>query len=263
MSTGMNAVVALSAALGIVMSASAEFLPIVNPSFEETSRPLAIGELTNGAGGAGVPVGTKPMMFSPPQFDNLVEVPGWRTYLPPENDPEATLWAGVLSVPNIGDVPYLDNADGQNVAQLHHHWMQQTLNVHVQPNTHYRLTFLAGTGFADTHEGIYVSMLAAPDLETLAFPNVPGVTELVRTQGLYPPLGSVGHLLPWELEFTTPETISDDLAQSFLAISFIGSDGIPRTNFDDFKLEATTLPSPAGATLLLAAAGWRGIRRRT
>ena len=232
-------------------------LPIVNPGFELTSRPLMEGEVSNGAGGVGVPVGTRPSMFSPPQFDNLVEIPGWRTYLPPPENPDAMIWAGVLRSPS----GYITGGlGGANVAQSHHMPMQQTLDVRVKPDTRYTLTFRAGIGVGDTSEGIYVSLLAAPDLMTPAFPNFPGVTTLGITQGQYAPHDSSGELRPYVLEVTTPAALPDGLGSKYLAISFVGSDGIPRMNFDDFHLQAARLPGPSSLVVLVAGAA--GARRR-
>ncbi|MCA9280127.1 MAG: hypothetical protein H6815_12235 [Phycisphaeraceae bacterium] len=213
-------------------------LPIINPSFEQVSRPLASGELTNGCGGVGVSVGTRASFFAQPQFVNTVEVAGWRTYLPPPQNPTALIYAGVLNSPDVGaGQPYLTGHTGMHVANLHHVAMQQTLPVFIQPNTHYRLSFLAGFGTGETQEGIYVWLLGAPDLSTIVFPSNGEI--LTQTQGLLPPISSEGQMLPYELEVTTPNVLPTNLQSKYIAIAFIGSDGIPSMNYDDFQLVAT------------------------
>lgn len=226
------------AALVLAAASGAQTLPIVNPGFEEVSRPLAVGEITNGVGGAGVAVGTRATFFHPPQFVDTVEVPGWRTYLPPTTN---TVYAGVMHPPtNSMGQPFVTGHSGAHVATLHHVWMQQTLPVRVRPRTRYRLSFLAGIGLWQPGDGVYVALLAAPDLETPAFPGVPGVTTMVLS-GQFAPFGSEGQMLPYEVEFTTPATLPPSLAGRYVAIAFVGSDGIPMMNYDDFRLEATRL----------------------
>lgn len=225
--------------LGSTQSAGAQqVLPIVNPGFEQVSRPLVVGEITNGAGGVGVPVGTRPNFFAQPQFVNTVEIAGWRTYLPSSQNPTALIRAGVLNPPEVSvGVPFLTGYSGTHVATLHHIPMQQTLPIQIQPSTRYRLTFLAGYGKFDSPEGIYVSLLGAPDLTT---PVYYGTGELLAlTQGLFPPPSSEGQMLPYELEVTTPAVLPANLQSKYIAISLVGSDGIPKMNFDDFRLVAT------------------------
>lgn len=59
----------------------ADLIPIVNSSFETVSRPLEVGEQTNGSGGVGVQVATRYPFGPGASWANPVEVPGWRTRL--------------------------------------------------------------------------------------------------------------------------------------------------------------------------------------
>lgn len=226
--------------VGVASTHAQQQLPIINPGFEQTSRPLAPGEVTNGSGGEGVPVGTRPDVYSPAQFDDLIEVPGWRTRLPPPNNPTATMWAGVLNSPE-GQQPFLTGHVGSNVAALQHVPMQQTLPVFIEPNTRYRLTFLSGYGFGMSPDGIFIALLAAPDLETPVFYGEAGHVILVASQGLYPPLNSEGTMLPYELVVETPEVLPPEFQDQYLAIAFIGSDGLPQMCYDEFVLTAESL----------------------
>ncbi|MEZ6234058.1 MAG: hypothetical protein R3B68_07705 [Phycisphaerales bacterium] len=242
-------------------AASAEVLPIINPGFEAVSRPLAVGEITNGAGGAGVPVGTRPNFFAGPQFADRVEVEGWRSNLPPPNNPGATIRVGALRPHEVQPgVAYLSGYSGEHVAWGQNAPMQQTLPVLIQPSTTYRLTFLAGFGRFESQEGVYVGLYGAPDLQTLVF-NTSSGSLLAQTQGIIPPLASEGQMLPYWLEVTTPAVLPGNLANRYIAIAFVGSDGIPSMAFDDFRLEATPVPGPAGF-VALAGAALRGGRRR-
>ncbi|GAB5496511.1 MAG: hypothetical protein Phyf2KO_15910 [Phycisphaerales bacterium] len=223
-------------------SEAQQVLPIVNPSFEQVSRPLASGEITNGSGGVGVPVGTRPNIYSDPQFDDLVTVPGWRTRLPPKNNPTARMWAGILHSHEASPgQDFLTGVDGANVAALHHLGMQQTLPVFIEPNTTYRLSFLSGYGFGMSPDGIHIALLAAPDLETPVYFGESGQVVLVAAQGLHPPFDSEGELLPYEIEVTTPEVLPAEFQSQYIAIGFIGSDGIPQMCYDDFVLTAESL----------------------
>lgn len=216
-------------------------LPIINPGFEEVSRPLAVGEITNGAGGAGVAVGTRASFFASPQFEDTVEVAGWRTFLPPPNNPTATIRAGAMRPPIFGMTPFLNGYSGVHVASLQNASMQQTLPVPLEPDTRYELTFLAGFGVGTTPEGVYVALLAVPDLESVYFRNTPGAHVLAQTQGVFFLPGDEGEMLPHALEYTTPATLPESLNGRYIAISFVGSDGIPITNYDDFRLTAESL----------------------
>lgn len=219
-------------------------LPIINPGFEELSRALSLGELTNGAGGEGVPVGTRASFFAPPQFADTVIVPGWRTLLPPPNNPTATIRAGAMMPPVNGQTRFLSGYSGANVASLQNAFMQQTLAVMLEPNTRYELSFVAGFGVGTTPEAVYVWLLAAPDLESPYFANSPGVQVLAQTQGLFFLPQDEGLMLPYSLEYTSPTTLPASLRSKYIAMCFIGSDGIPITNYDDFRLTAESLAPP-------------------
>ncbi len=228
------------ACLFLAPQSFAQLLPIVNPGFERVSRPLAVGEVTNGAGGVGVPVGTIPDPFGLPQFVDTVSVAGWRTFLPspPSSNP---IYAGVLRpYNNLQGQPLLVGYSGNHVASLRNVWMQQTLTARIQARTRYRLSFLAASGLWEPRSGIYVALLAAPDRETLAFAGTPGVATLVFSS-ILPAPGTEGQMMPYELEYVSPANLPRDLRNMFLAIAFIGSDGIPQMNFDDFRLEASPM----------------------
>ena len=251
-----------SASLAVAVAcdfANAGRIAIINPGFELTSRPLIDGEITNGCGGAGVTVGTRmPFRGSGVSFANPVEVPGWRTYLPPPNNPNATIWAGVLNPPVMntinGPQPFLANMEGQHVAAAQVSWMQQTLNVKVRPSTRYQLRFRAGNGLFDLGEGVYVSLLASPDLQTLAFLNTPNVTTLALTQGVGIPPGSTGSMTQFQIEYVSPRILPANVSNRYLAISLIGSDGIPRMCFDDFQLTAIPVASVHALTPFMLSA---------
>ncbi len=239
------------AACVAIQPASAALLPVINPSFEQTGRPLAVGEQTNGMGGAGVPLGTRfPFAGgSTVHYDNPAEVPGWRTYVPPFGGPGIS-YRGVLNPPNISGMPFITGRDGQNVAAAQLGAFQQTLNYQLQPNTHYRLDFLAGIGRTDSDYFASVALLAAPNLELLAYLGTPDVVTLARTQNAQLPSSTAGTLLPFFIEFATPESLPANLVGRYLAISCFGSDGIPRVCYDYFRLNATALPEPTPCSLL-------------
>ncbi|MGE0481090.1 MAG: hypothetical protein AB7Q17_11525 [Phycisphaerae bacterium] len=241
--------------------ARGEALPIINPSFETLSRPLAIGEQTNGAGGAGVPVATRfPFAGGEVSWADPVEVPGWRTLLRPPGDP-AIIRAGVLNPPERSPgMPFMSGHDGQYLVTAQAVRMQQTIDAQLQPNTHYRLSFLAGIGLFDPDYIVFVSLLASPDLETFAYQGAPGVVTLVATQGVIPPPETFGTMRPYFIEYTSPAVLPAELAGRYLAIALLGSDGVPRVCFDDFRLEATRVPEPASPALLVA--GVAALRRR-
>ena len=130
--------IAAAAFTVITPPTAADLLPIINPGFEMTSRPLVLGEITNGAGGAGVMVGTRmPWVGGGVSFADPVEVPGWRTLLPPPQNPSAT---GVLNPPILSSggnpVPFMTGYEGHHIAAAQVSSMQQTLNVLVQLNVH-------------------------------------------------------------------------------------------------------------------------------
>lgn len=176
------------AVLGSGTLAAAELLPIVNPSFEQLSRPLAVGEQTNGAGAAGVPVATRfPFAGGAVSWDDPVEVAGWRTLLRPFGDP-AVIRAGVLNPPERSPgMPFITGYDGQYLVTAQAARMQQTIEAQLLPSTHYRLSFLAGIGLFDPDYSVFVSLLASPDLDTFAYPGAPAVITLAATQGVAPP----------------------------------------------------------------------------
>lgn len=235
------------AAAGSAPIASAASITIINPSFEQTSRPLALGEQTNGVGGAGVPLGTRfPFIGggSTVSWNNPVEVPGWRTQVAPFGSPGVNR-RGVLNPPMIGDQPFITGQHGQYVAAAQLGLFQQTLDHQLLPNTRYRLDFLAGIGRTDTDYFAGVSLLAAPDLETLAYPGTPNVTTLAQAEDSQLPGATAGTLLPFSLEYTTPALLPAELSGRYLAIACFGSDGFPRVVYDHFRLEATVIPEPA------------------
>lgn len=233
-------------------SAICGVLPIINPSFEELSRPLAVGEQTNGAGGVGVPVATRfPFGGGSFSWDNPVEVPGWRTYLPPMGSP-AFVYAGALNPPMFGDQPFITGQDGQNVVALQVSKMGQALDVLLEPNTRYELSFLGGIGLFGSDYFLGLSLIAVEDLTGFPAEGESGVTRLAITQGLIPPEESFGTLLPYSLEYTTPATLPPELMNRYIGINLFGSDGIPRVVYDDFKLTATAVPEPATISLLVA-----------
>ncbi|MDX2130495.1 MAG: hypothetical protein SFY69_00395 [Planctomycetota bacterium] len=232
--------------LALATTAGADVIPIVNPSFEVLSRPLAVGEQTNGAGGVGVPVGTRYPFGGGPSgvsWTDPVEVPGWRTRLRAFGDP-ATNYAGVLHPPSVGGQPFITGQDGTNVVAVQIAQMGQTLDALVMPNTRYRLDFLGGIGRIDSDYILSVSLIAVPDLATLPLENEPGVSRLAITQGLAPPRESFGTMLAYTLEFTTPATLPAQWQGKHLGVHMFGSDGIPRVVYDNFRLEATPVPTP-------------------
>ncbi len=224
----------------IAGSATGAVVPIVNPGFEETSRPLADGEMSNGCGGSlAVLLGTRFSFFGSPQFVDLVGVPGWRTYLPPPNNPTATVYAGALNPPTFRQGEYITGLEGQHVGYAMIAQMQQTLDAQVQADTLYTLRFKAGIGLFDTENGIYVALCAMPDRETLAFRGQPGVITLVATVGELARQSSAGTMREIEISYQSPGVLPTELVGKYLAISLQGSDGIPRMCFDDFRLTAT------------------------
>ncbi len=254
------AVVAVMVLAGVAPPASAGVIPIVNPGFEEISRPIAPGQQTNGAGGNGVGVGVRDYMGSSVDISNPVFVPGWRTRLPPADNLTAPVYAGVLHPPVSGGTPFLTGQSGTYVGSVQISAMQQTLNATVQPNTHYRLSFLAGFGAWTSVTGVYASLLASPDLETLAFRGTPGTTLLSPALGIFPGNDKAGLMLPYSIEYTSPEVLPPGLVGRYLAISIVGSDGIPRMCYDDFVLTATRVPPPG--TIGLLGGCVMGVRRR-
>lgn len=230
-----------------------EVIPIVNPSFEQTSRPLAVGEQTNGVGGVGTQVATRfPFAGGSVSWANPVEVPGWRAWVQPAPS-TAINYAGVLNPPMISGQPFIQGQHGQNVLANQVSRCGQILDHIVQPNTHYRLDFLGGIGRFDSDYFFAVSFITAPTLNTLPLENWPNtdVRRLAITSGLGHPNDQHGQMLPYFLEFTTPAVLPPEVQGRYLGIHLWGSDGIPRVLYDDFRLEATIVPSPMCALLLL------------
>ncbi len=232
------AALALAAATSPVL---AQQLPIINPGFDDLVGTLNPGELTNGAGGLGVPVAVRATRTTAPNFNVTVQIPGWRTFL----NPGATVNAGVLN-PNFlfGGQPYLAGYSGPFVGTAQNASLQQTLPVRVRPAMHYRLSFLAGVGRGDSYTSAPVRLLAVPTPNTLAFFG-DNVNTFLLTPALANrfPNDAVGELRPYFIEYTSPDPLPAHLQGKYLAIAFNGSDGIPRVCYDDFVLTAT----PAGA----------------
>lgn len=237
-------------------AARGDQIPIINPGFEELNVTLRPGEQTNGAGGVPggsglpqTPVNTRwQFPFTPgvntPQSGAIV--PGWRTVSPATGS-----LAGVLNpAVSFGGHPWMTGYSGNHVAAAQAAMMQQTLNVQLQPATTYTLSFLAGIGTTDSEYFPLIHLLGAPDLATFASPGAPGVEFLARM-----PLGSIqpakfGAMIPMSFSYTSPAALPPNLAGKYLAIAFLGSDGIPRMNYDDFRLDA--VPSPGTLAAILA-----------
>jgi len=250
----------MSAVAFVAQQAPAADVNVVNHSFEEVSRALAIGEQTNGAGGEGVSVGTRfPFGNASVDWSNPVEVPGWRTRLLPNGSPDI-LYAGVLNPPDLGPGPFITGQDGQNVFAIQVAQVGQTLDHVLQPNTRYTLDFRAGIGLFDSDYFFAVSLIAINDLATLPLENEPGVERLALTQNLIPSPDTFGTMLPYTLEYTTPEVLPPNLIGRYVGIHMYGSDGIPRVVYDDFRLDATPIPEPAAIGLLML--GIVMVRRR-
>lgn len=242
---------AIFAASCFALSAHAAIIEIINPSFELTSRPLLVGEQTNGMAGAGTPVATRfPFHSGIPTWDNPVEVPGWRSrYQPPPN--LAINRAGILNPPLVSGQPFIQGQQGQNVLVNQTSRAGQALNHILQPNTTYRLDFLGGIGRFDSNYFFAVSFITVPTLDTLPLDGELGVDvrRLAITSGLNHPPEANGQMLPYFLEYTTPAVLPPEHAGRFLGITIFGSDGIPRVVLDDFRLEATPVPAPALAPI--------------
>lgn len=215
-------------------------VPIVNPGFESTSRPLGAFEVTNGARGEGEPVGT--YLFDQPfavSLDDPVSVAGWRTFAPA--DPEILIYAGVMRPGYVAKgTPFIVGMSGDHVAASRISPMAQTLEEIIQPGTTYLLRFNAGFGINEFASGVYVSMLAAPDPDEFVFQvGPPGVVFLSNTSlssSIAPP--SAGVMQEYTVSFTTPSVLPPELVGKHLVISLVGSDGIPSMCFDDFELIA-------------------------
>jgi hypothetical protein len=239
------------ATAALPLSVHADLIPIVNPSFELVSRPLEVGQQTNGAGGTGVPLATRyPFGGGSFSWDNPVEVPGWRTLTTQPGSP-SIVYAGILNPPLLGGQPFIANHDGQHIAALQVARMGQTLTTQIAPDTHYTLRFKGGIGLFGSDYFLSASLIVVPDLLTLPHEGQAGVERLVLSQGATPPPQSFGTMLEYSIEYTSPAILPPNLAGKFLGIHMWGSDGIPRVLYDDFRLEATPVPSPAALIPLL------------
>lgn len=239
---------------GFARGVRAEVLPIVNAGFEELNVVLRAGEQTNGAGGvpggsglSETAVGTRwqfPFNSNGSVAQSGVIVPGWRT------TPGAPgSLAGVLNpAVQFGGVDWMTGYSGSYVGAAQAAFMQQTLNVRLRPRTTYTLSFLAGIGITDSAYSPLIQLLGAPDLETFATPSAAGVVSLARMPFMQINRPQFGAMIPMSFSYTTPDVLGPELevngAGKFLAISFLGSDGIPRVVYDDFRLEAVAVPGP-------------------
>lgn len=260
---GWGVIAAVGLGTGVVR---AELLPIVNPGFEDLNVALRPGEQTSGAGGGIVPVSTTwRFPFTSAQGAHQpqsgVLVPGWRT-----NTAGGGSLAGVLR-PDVtfGGMPWMTGYSGSHIAAAQAAQMQQTLNVQLQANTRYTLSFLAGIGITDSEYAPLIGLLAAPDLETPAFSGTPGVITLARAPLVSIQREDFGVMRPFSFSTTTPEVLPSELVGKYIAISFLGSDGIPRMCYDEFRLEAVVVPGAGSGAVLMGGAGVmlaRGQRRR-
>lgn len=249
-----------------VSSSRAELLPIINPGFEELNIVLRPGEQTSGAGGvpAGSGLSTMPVStrwqfpFQPGANTSQsgAIVPGWRTV-----SPSTGSLAGVLNpAVSFGGIPWMAGYSGNHIITAQAAIAQQTLNVQLQPATTYTLSFLFGIGRTDSSYSPLIQLLAAPDLVTFASFSTPGVEFLARSNAGEIQPAQFGTMIPLSFSYTSPAVLPPSLAGKYLAIAFLGSDGIPRTNYDDFRLEAVPAPgtgAACGAMIALAV-----VRRR-
>jgi len=235
----------------IACHALGEVIPLQNASFESLSRPLLLGEQTNGAAGAGVPVATRfPFGGGGVSWENPVEVPGWRTFTQPPGSP-AVIHVGVLNPPLFGGQPFVTGQDGQYFVAIQAAKIGQATNVLLQPNTHYHLSFLGGIGLFGTDYVLSASLIAVADPQALPLEGLPGVTRLALSQGAIPPPESFGTMLPYSLDYISPPTLPPNLAGMYIGVHMFGSDGLPRVLYDNFVLEATPIPEPSSAACLL------------
>lgn len=234
--TGFAALLAFVGAAG----GAPYVVPIINADFEQTSRPLAVGEITNGAGGVGVFVGTRADFFDvSPDYTSPVEVPGWRTNVPV--NPATVVRAGVMRPPILSQGEYITNYSGAHVATLQVSPMQQTLPLLVQPDTRYTLRFRAGIGRFDSDYAAFAALIAVPDTAGLYFRGNPATVTLVGTVSeLFDAPGNTTGVMRFvTIEYVSPSVLPANVQGKFLCVSIIGSDGLPRMNFDDFSLLAT------------------------
>lgn len=235
----------LSACLSASAAGAPYLVPIINADFEQTSRPMNIGEITNGAGGAGVFVGTRDNFNdTTPDYTSPVEVPGWRTFVPV--NPASTVRAGVMTPPIFPGGAYITNYSGSQLATLQITPLQQTLPFLVQPNTRYTLTFRAGIGRFDSDYAAFAALIAVPDTTNLYFRGNAGTVTLVGTLGenFDMPGDNPGVMRTIAIEYLAPSVLPTNVQGKYLCVALNGSDGFPRMNYDDFSLLATPVRCP-------------------
>ncbi|HLP85064.1 MAG TPA: hypothetical protein VK157_12000 [Phycisphaerales bacterium] len=245
------------AAAALVASACvhAQVLPLINPGFEDISVTLAPGEMINGMGSTTQPTTTRwPSPFQQiagtPQTG--VTVAGWRSFVP---TPPAQSLVGVLNPSaTINNQLWLTGQSGNHVAVAQAAFASQTLNVLLQPSTTYTVSFLAGIGRTDLSYSPRVALIAAADTTSLA-----RVGDGVTTTLTFNPWTTItqeqfGVMLPFTFSYTTAAVLPADQANRYVGLYFVGSDGFPRVCFDDFRIEATPVPS-AGPVALAVLAG--------
>ncbi len=243
------------AALLAPAAAFAQVLPLINPGFEVLNVTLAPGEMTNGIGSSTQPAVTRwPSPFQPiagtPQTG--VTVAGWRSFVPV---PPAQALVGVLNpAASVNNQPWMTGQSGNNVAVAQAAFSSQTLDVIIQPSTTYTVSFLAGIGLTDLSYSPRVALLAAADTSTLARPGDGVTTTLTFNPWTTITQDQFGRMLPFSFSYTTPDVLPTNVANRYLSLYFVGSDGIPRVCFDDFRIEATAVPS-AGPVALTIVAG--------
>jgi hypothetical protein len=242
-------------------------LPIVNPGFEAINVALRPGEQTSGFSGMGVgqpevPVVTR-WSFPFQQGGNTpqtgVIVPGWRTAPGSVGALAGTLNPAV----EFSGRAWMSGYSGSYIATAQASFTSQTVDARIEAGTTYTLSFLAGIGSNGSSYFPAVQLLAAPDLTTFARVGSPGVTLLGQMPFVSIGPEEFGEMRRYSFSVTTPAVLPPSLSSHFLAVAFVGSDGIPRVNFDDFRLEAVPTPSAlALLTLWCTAFGGRTTRPR-
>lgn len=230
--------------LSVAAMGGGKMLPIANPSFEQLSRPLAVGEQTNGMGGAGVQVATRFPFINNVNvsWSNPVEAPGWRTFVQPPPS-TAIIRVGVLNPPDRQPgVPFMTGQDGSYLLAIQNAFLSQTLPVQLEPDTRYVMRFLGGIGWLDSDYFLPVALLATADTQTIARLNNPGVITLTIDNDNRPTPEQFGTMNPYVLRYTSPRTLPPGLVGKYLAINLLGSDGFPRVCYDNISLEARPGP---------------------
>ncbi|MGD1917246.1 MAG: GC-type dockerin domain-anchored protein [Phycisphaerales bacterium] len=218
-------------------------VPIVNPGFETINRPLAGGEQSNGAGGAGVELGTYstfPFGGGVVDWSNPVIVPGWQTRTVPFGSPSQIL-AGVLRPTDVGGDPFITGIEGDHVFAIQAALAGQDTGVLLRPNTEYTLGFLGGISRFDSEYFFSMSLIAIEDGVTLPLEGQAGVTRLELGRFFPPGGGADGLMRRYEFSWTSPETLPAPLVGTTVGIHLFGSDGLPRVLYDDFTLTAVSL----------------------